>query len=82
MGAITDDGGTGLYTLALDTAFSSTGYWYAIGTRSDTNAAGADLNPPDSGTKTASTLQVEGRYFNNSAFDPTEACITFFGDYA
>ena len=83
MGAITD-GGTGVYTLALDTAFADTNYWLTSWSREA--AVGSDagvLSAFAAYTKTASAIQVGA--FNpetNALHDATEIGVTFWGDYA
>ena len=81
MGAITDNG-TGNYTLALDTAFADTNYWF-------TNAANGGLRPVSiayltGGTKTASSIQVQATFGDDTdrPYDPTDGYISFWGDYA
>ena len=83
MGSITD-GGVGIYTLALDTAFADTNYWLTAWSREA--AVGSDagvLSAFAADTKTSSTMQV--RAFNpetNALHDATEIGIMFWGDYA
>jgi hypothetical protein len=83
MGAITD-GGTGIYTLALDTAFSGTEYWPAAWSREA--AVGNDLSVCSAfsaASKTTSAFQVHvGNPETNSLHDSTETGISFWGDYA
>lgn len=83
MGAITD-GGTGVYTLALDTAFADTTYWLTAWSREA--AVGSDASVVSAFaayTKTASAMQVGT--FNpetNALHDSTESGVMFWGDYA
>jgi hypothetical protein len=83
MGAITD-GGTGIYTLALDTAFSGTEYWAAAWSREA--AVGSDLSVCSAfsaATKTTSAFQTHvGNPETNSLHDSTETGISLWGDYA
>lgn len=82
MGAITDNG-AGDYTLALDTAFSNTDYWLTAFARMEAaSTRQTSVSAPDGGTKTASSMQLTTRKDDNSVADPTEAGVSFWGDYA
>lgn len=80
MGAITDNG-TGDYTLAIDTAFSGTGYWQTVFARDD-STANSYMSATDSGSKTTTAFQVQVRDSNNTNQDTPEGGIMFWGDYA
>ena len=82
MGAITD-GGTGIYTLALDTAFATVNYWINGWARSTTTRASIVWAGP-ADTVTKSSLQVRTDIADNSAapINSPEVGITFWGDYA
>jgi hypothetical protein len=79
MGAITDNG-TGDWTLAVDTAFANTNYWWAASCR----LGGGFVCAPTAGTKTTSTLQitVEVRRDGASKQDSSDVGISLWGDYA
>jgi hypothetical protein len=84
MGAVTDNGG-GDYTLAFDTAFANTNYWWAASARasSTTGSTRAIVSPFSNGSKTTSALQLGvGNANDGAALDSTEIGITFWGDYA
>jgi hypothetical protein len=84
MGAVTDNG-NGDYTLALDTAFNNTNYWVNGFSRDGNGSAvrASILTAPDSGTKTASSFQIQTfQSDNNTLTDSAENGINFWGDYA
>jgi hypothetical protein len=83
MGVITD-GGTGIYTLALDTAFADTNYWCTTWARlaNGLTVAFMGVTAEDAGTKTTSSFAVSVRRGNDNAADSSEVGITFWGDYA
>lgn len=84
MGAITD-GGVGLWTLALDTAFNDTNYWVTAWSRRSTDSSDHSgvLSADLSDTKTSSSFQVRGcQASTGSSQDNPENGITFWGDYA
>ncbi len=87
LGAVTD-GGTGLYTIALDTAFSDTNYWLTGWSRnvSDSNIHMAALTGNQTGTKTTSSFQVKAFEVGGGSAgadqDTPEMGMMFWGDYA
>jgi hypothetical protein len=81
MGAVTDNG-TGDYTLALDTAFSSISYWITGCARSTTASAACVLSMISGGTKTTSSIQVGVHIPTQGNQDSTEVGVSFWGDYA
>jgi hypothetical protein len=84
MGAVTDNG-TGNYTLALDTAFANTNYWWTASARAGTTSSSSRLvvSPFSDGSKTTSALQIgTGNVNDGAATDSTETGISFWGDYA
>ena len=87
LGAVTDDG-TGLYTIALDTAFANTNYWLTGWSRnvSDSNIHMAALTGNQTGTKTASSFQVKAFEVGGGSAganqDTPEMGMMFWGDYA
>lgn len=83
MGSITDNG-TGDYTLALDTAFSNTNYWFTGTSRGgSTNGGRLVVSPWESDTKTTSAFEMRvGNVNDGAAGDSAEVGVSFWGDYA
>lgn len=84
MGAVTD-GGTGIYTLALDTAFADTNYWWVASGRTSlgVNSGKIVISPFAADTKTSNSLQIRTGNVNDGAVDDApEIGISFWGDYA
>ena len=81
MGAITDNA-AGDYTLNLDTAFADTNYWLAGFCRSTLAGRAGVLFADPSASKTTSAMRVRTGREPETAIDPTEVGVTFWGDYA
>ena len=83
MGAITDNG-TGDYTLALDTAFANTNYWWT-GNSSNQQSANRTIMTEENNSPTRTTSSIPiltTNTTNASDSDQTPNGITFWGDYA
>ncbi len=82
MGAITDNN-TGDYTLAFDTSFSDTNYWFA-GTARGASGANVSTVSMDTGdTKAAGSFQIAVVGGDHATrVDSAEIGFTFWGDYA
>jgi len=87
MGAVTDNG-TGLYTVAFDTAFADTNYWLTGWGRLDIDSTihmGA-LTANSTGTKAAGSISVKsfsvGGGSAGADVDLSEMGMSFWGDYA
>lgn len=87
MGAVTDNG-TGLYTLAFDTAFSDTTYWITGWGRlnSDSSILMGALTANSGGTKSTGSMSVKGFVVGGGSAggdaDLSEMGMSFWGDYA
>lgn len=82
MGAVTDNG-TGLMSMAFDTAFNDTNYWMVGGgCKSDAANTQGHISMRSTDAKTASAFDIQIRNSSNTLIDSTEIGLAFFGDYA